>query len=467
MSNLFNILNITSSGMYTAQTAVEVTSHNIANINTPGYSKQSAVIETQIPAMGNGLLLGRGSVVTQVKRNEDRFLNYQVNKNTWLLGKLDAQTRYSEPLEEIFNEAYNEGLADGLSDFFQSLQDLASAPEGQAERTAVLGRAKTIVGRFHMLDSRLSDVAESADDEIGYAINDVNRIVSQIAELNNKVSTLEGTGHNANDFRAQRTASLAELAELIDYSYFEDDNGMINVQVGNGRPLVEGILGGKLVGVNNPANGNYKDVYFEDANGNQSNITSFIENGTIAGAIDVRDNTIGNLKTQLDEIAYAMVTEFNTQHASGFNLNGATGQDFFTALGSSTNAAQLIEIDPAVLGDVNNIAAGLTNAPGDNQNANLLSAIENSEILNGGTWTLQDQYSAMVSDIGTVAQNAQLNYAHQESVANQVINVRESIAGVSLEEEMANLVKFQESYSASAKMFQAVSEMVQILMSIE
>lgn len=461
---LSGILNTATSSLFTMQSAIEVAGHNIANINTPGYARQELIFQPSAPIRSGAVYIGRGVNVQQVQSNQDRYLNYQLFQNNSLLGSLQSEAMYAGSLQEIFNESEDEGLSVALNEFFESLHDLSTTPEGQAERTSVVGMAESLVNMFHSIDSRLDEIAGSANNEVRYTLDDINGLAASIASLNEQIMNMEGSGQNANDFRSQRTLLMEELAQRIDYDYFEDDKGMVNIMVGNGMPLVEGTTNGSLVTSQNSSNNNYYDVYFEGVHGNRFNITNDIEGGSLNGSLTIRDEVVGRLKQENDEMAWTLANEFNAQHQAGYSLNGTTGIDFFAPMGpTSDGAAASIEISVDILADVNNIAAGEIDAPGDNKNALALAQMQNSALFNGGTWTFQEQYSSIVARVGSETSQVTSSYQYQESVTAQIAYSKEAITGVSLEEEMANLIQFQESYEASARLFNTVSEMMDTL----
>lgn len=461
---LNGILNTATSSLFTMQSAIEVTGHNIANINTPGYARQELVFQPSAPIRSGSVFIGRGVDVLNVRGNQDRFINFQMCRNNSLLGSLETQTMHAGSLQEIFNESIDEGLSCSLNDFFESFQDLSTNPEGQAERTSVVGMAESLVNMFHSVDSRLDEIASAANKEVRYTLESINSLAESIASVNAQILSLENSGQNANDFRSQRTRLMEELAQKIDYDYFEDDNGMVTIMVGNGMPLVEGTNNASLVTSQNASNNNYYDVYFKGIHGNQFNVTNDIAGGSLNGALTIRDDILRRLKEEVDEMAWTIATEFNAQHQAGYTLNGTTGIDFFQTMGpSSEGAAASIQIGADVLADVNNIAAASSNAPGDNQNALALAQMQDAALFNGGTWTFQEQYSSIVARVGSETRQVSTSYQYQQSVTDQIAYSREAIAGVSLEEEMANLIQYQESYEASARLFNTVSEMMETL----
>ncbi|MCL4236086.1 MAG: flagellar hook-associated protein FlgK [Deltaproteobacteria bacterium] len=461
MAGITGVLSIASRALWASQMGVEVTSHNIANMNTEGFVRQSLVLTPEVPIQSAGLFLGTGVQVADIKSVQDRYLNYQMFVATSLLGFRNAQSDGLTTLQEIFNESDETGLSVDLGDFFASWQDLSASPESEAPRVGVVGAARVVVNQFHLMNERLREVQSSANNAVRDYVTQINNLARQISELNDKISAIEVSGQSAGDFRATRTQSMKELAELVDYHTFEDSRGQATIILAGGSPLVESNTVGSLRLTGNVDG--FHDVQFVSASGQAINVTSRIAGGTLGGALVTRDTHARNLLNRLDEMAYELVTAVNTQHAAGFGLNGSTGLDFFAPLASAAGASRLIDVDPLITADSNNIAASVSGSPGDNQNAIAVAAIENALIFNGGTWTFQDAYSSIVGEIGVDAQAALRDVSHQQNMTNQIVNLRESVVGVSLEEEMSNLMKYQFSYQASSRLFSVVDEMLQTL----
>ncbi len=461
MAGISGVLSIASRALWASQMGVEVTSHNIANMNTEGYIRQSLVLAPEVPIQSAGLFLGTGVQVADISAVQDRYLNYQMYVATSLLGFRNAESDGLTTLQEIFNESDEVGLSVDLGDFFASWQDLSANPENEAPRVGVVGAARVVVNQFHLMNERLRDVQSSANSAVKEYVAQINNLARQIAELNDKVAAIEVSGQSAGDFRATRTQRMKELAELVDFHTFEDGRGQATIILAGGSPLVESNTVGSLQLQGN-IDGFY-DVHFVSAGGQSNDITSGISGGKLGGALVTRDTHARNLIDRLDEMAYEFANAVNAQHAAGFGLNGSTGLDFFAPLASATDASRLIEIDPLITADSNNIAASASGSPGDNQNAIAIAAIENALIFNGGTWTFQDNFSSIVGEIGVDAQAAVRDVSHQQNMTNQIVNLRESLVGVSIEEEMSNLMKYQFAYQASSRLFTVVDEMLQTL----
>lgn len=467
MSNIFSLLNMTSQSMMASQVGVSVTSHNIANVDTPGYSRQTPLYNNRTDVLGKGgILLGAGVNVSGVRAVESRFLNNQINTSTFNMGKMGVLARGSDLMQEIFNEVDEGGISGRFSNFFDSLQSLANHPEGQAERNSVLSSAQSLVQQFNRASERIQDVREAMDQEVRYSVSEVNRLSTEIAFLNKKIAEVEGSGQTANDFRNNRAALLEELAVHIDFHEFEDDLGMVTVYISSGLPIVSEGTANSLATVNNGLDNSMAEIQFKDSNGNRTDITDRIEGGKLAGALHIRDTQALDMAERLDELAYGLVEQFNAIHSGGYGLDHSTGTNFFMPLAGPEGASRLIAINPEIEQNINKIAAAQVDEEGDNRNALVLAGLQTDLTMNGGTWTFSDYYAAMVGDVGHAANEDIVSYNHQTGITEQLMAYRESVVGVSLEEEMANLIKYQSSYQAAAKLMNSVSELIDILMSL-
>jgi flagellar hook-associated protein 1 FlgK len=274
---------------------------------------------------------------------------------------------------------------------------------------------------------------------------------------------MEQTGFVANDLRDRREQTLKDLSELINFTSIEEPGGQVRVTLGDGNILV-GTPGnpafGQLTTTVNAVTG-FDDIAWDAAPGVP--INGSISAGKMAGWLETRDTIAAGYITQLDALAADLITTLNAQHAAGFNLNGNTGVAFFTGTDASD-----IGINPAVAADPAAIAAAgdLAGVPGGNGNALAIANIRSALTMNGGTATYDDYYNGMISNIGIKTAEAQFNHDFHQDALQQFENFRDSISGVSLDEEMINMVKFQQTYAASAKIITTVDEMLTTLMNM-
>ncbi|MDY6791212.1 MAG: flagellar hook-associated protein FlgK [Thermodesulfobacteriota bacterium] len=459
MSNIIGLLDLGRGALLAHQQAISITGHNIANVNTPGYSRQRVNLSTNPGLTSSPGQIGAGVKASDIQRIYDQFLGSQINAESYNLGKWEAQTSSLERVEIVFDETTGFGLNQAMGDFFNAWQDLTNNPEGHTERQMLVAKSEIMAETFNKISSDLNQLQNDMDSSIEGAVSEINTMAGQISDLNAKISDIEKSGQNANDLRDKRDLYLKELSSMIDISTFEGNDGQVTVLVGNGKPLVQPPYSLSLSTVTNASG--HQNVVWVDRDGNNVDITNDISGGKLKGWLEVRDVAIEDYKTRLDNVASSIIAEVNNLHGLGFDLNGIAGGAFFTGTSASD-----IAIDTNIVNNVNLIAASGTGAPGDNSNAIAIANLQNSLLMSGGTATYDDFYNSLVSDVGIAVQFAQTNYDHQTAMVANLDNYRESISGVSLDEEMVNLVKFQHAYDAAAKLITAVDEMMNTVMNM-
>lgn len=463
MSDLNGILSIAGQALITQQQAISVTSHNIANVNTPGYSRQKLVMTTSPPVNSEVGPMGTGVSAVEIERIYDRFVNAQINNESQELGRWDAQKNGVESLEMIFNEAYGYGLSEAMSEYWNAWQALSNNPAGGTERQVLVTRGQILASTFNKLDSDLTQSQRDQDLAIEETVTEVNRLAAQLVDLNQKIVSSETGTQNANDYRDQRDLVLKKLSELIDINEFENADGSVSVLIADGRPLVSGTTSWQLSTQVNVSG--LQDVVWLDNAGGPVIINNDISAGKLKGWLETRDVLIPDYLNRLDTLAQTLVTEVNNLHQTGFDLNGIVGEVFFDGTGTAAD----IEVNANIVGDPNLIAASfdpapLASTPGDNRNAVEIAKLQHQLLMNGNTATFNDYYSSLISDVGNEVLKSDSYYTHQSEMVAQLDNYRESISGVSLDEEMINLIKFQNAYAAAAKLVTTADEMMQTVL---
>ncbi len=320
----------------TAQRALAVTGQNISNVNTPGYSRQEAVITEARSQDGNPGQIGTGAQVTEIRRITDQFLENQVNVSAQKLGQFDSYRTALFRIQSLFSDSNNQGIGAGLNDFFSALQDVATNPSDLAARNVLLSKAAALAGQVNQAAATLSDERKSIDSQISQTIGEVNSLTTQIADLNVKIADATARAQNANDLRDQRGKLLNDLGERIAITTFEDSTGQVSVFTGRGQLLVDKQTTRSLSGVARSDNGGMLDVSYTIGSGSAQDISSLITGGRLRGLLDARDTVIPSQQSALDKLAAGLVTEVNQQHRQGYGLDGSTGQDFFSTLSVTT-----------------------------------------------------------------------------------------------------------------------------------
>lgn len=450
-------LNSGRTSLQTNQKAIEITGLNVANVNTEGYSRQTPNL-TPYPALNFGdFFIGTGVTVGSVGRSHDVFLDGQIKDK---FSEVGLESSMANPLAELERVV---GIGDGsLSDefdqFFDSWRQLSTNPGGEVERQMVLQRGELIGNAFTNVYNETQQVVKNINNTIISKIDGVNLRLDEIAQLNNRISAIEMSGQEANSDRDRRDMLLKDISESIGARGFETSIGTVSVQLANGMPLVEGDKATHITAVYSGT-----DVNLElDFGTTNIPLDRTALGGEFRGLYEVRDVMVPDVVNRLDQLAFTFATEVNTMHQAGTDLNGNPGQDFFVppaaVAGSSSSLAMNIS-------STAEIAAGTSGAPGDNTNALSLLQLEQQQTI--GSDTFVSYYGKMVSTIGVeAARNRQAQEGYQDSLI-QLQNMRDGIDGVSLEDEMINLMKYQKGFEASAKFLATVDEMMGTLLTLK
>lgn len=454
MGTLTAGLNISLQSLLAEQTAIQTTSNNIANVNTPGYSRQVANFADTTPVQIGGLTLGTGVQISDVTSLRDSILDLRVNQETQQQGQLNAFLTSGQQIQGLFNETSGAGLQAPLTAFFSSLSQLSANPSDLNVRQGVISAAQNLASAFNQTSANLSSLQSSADRGVTQSVSQINTLTSQIAAVNSQVATATSSGQNPGPFVDQRQQLLNQLSNLVDISEINAGNGSLTITTSNGAPLVVGAQSFQLTTQTDATTGQ------QDVISQGSNITAKITSGQLAGQIQIRDQETPSIQTSLDTLASSLATSVNTQNQAGFDLNGAAGGNIFTpppAGGVGAAASLSVAItDPAKIAASGGPAPG---SSGDNTNANALLAIQNQAIAGGQTPL--NYYSGLVFKIGSDVSTAQSNSQAGGLVLQQLQNLQQGVSGVDINEESANLIRFQNAYQASAQVTGIIDQLLQ------
>ncbi|GKS59186.1 flagellar hook-associated protein 1 [Nitrospira sp.] len=461
--SLTSIFDIGTSGLFAAQKALGVTSHNIANVHTPGYSRQQAVLAEQRPVDGRPGQVGTGVEVTEIRRQVDQFVERSLLSSRQQLGEFTASRSGLLQVEGTLSPSSEVGIATGLNEFFQAVQDVSTNPADPTARTVLLSKATSLTTRLNQTAVELDRQRVQVDAEVRQSIDDINGLTTKIAGLNQEITIAEAGGQHANDLRDQRGRLIGDLANLLNVATIEDQTGQLSVFAGNGQVLVTGGQTFQLVGVPNVTNGGVVDVRYDSGTGPVTDLTSVIDSGRLKGLLDVRDRTIPNSLASLDTLASTLVTEVNTVNRAGFGLDGSTNVNLFTPTGTAAR-----DIAVAVT-DGQQIAASSTAAgvPGNNANTLAMATLQTTSIAALGSKTFNGYFSQLVSGVGAQSKSADQDLQAQELVDEQLQARRAEVSGVSLDEELVNMIQQQRAYQAASKVIVTADEMLQTLLSLK
>ncbi len=479
MRSSFYGFEIAKTGLYASQRAIDLTGHNIANANTVGYTRQRLMLSNQELVAGRERFQeivtgysGAGVRMDGVEQIRNSFLDVQYRRENSTKEMWSTRSDALSYIEDIYGETNNTGLSTAINDFFKSVHTLTMNPESKEYRTNVMQSALKMTDAFQHIAQQLSDKQADMNEAVRVSTIQINDFADSIASLNDQIFRYELAGERANDLRDQRNNLLDELSNIVNYSFSEDADGMVSVNLG-GTLLVDRTTVNHLMTVPNPANNGMLDVTW-------SNATPYAPTtGRLKAYLDLRDgNTEDNigipyLMARLDTLASSIATEFNAVHNAGWTYpdttNGnvsATGVDFFEEPAGGVTGFNF-SISTAIRDSVYNIAAAgsqIVDATGRGDNTNALVMVELQNRINLPViGSLEGYLKGYVAEIGAEASHANEMLSSEQALVNSLINQRESVSGVSVDEEMTNLMKFQHSYAASARVITTIDEYLDML----
>lgn len=451
MGTLSASLSIALQALNAEQGAVAVTSNNIANVNTPDYARQVPVFEENPPLADGSLEFGTGVTLEQAQTIRDNILQIRIDQENQQSGQLNSFVNSMNQLQALFNEDSGAGLQTPLSNFFSAWQQLSTDPTNLNYRQNVITAAQSLTDAFHQISSSLATQQSNLNLSVQQTVQQVNTLTAQIAQLNGQVATLSGAGEDPSGLMNQRDQLIEQLSNLVDVNYVDAGNNGLTLTTTSGAPLVVGNQSFSLTVAADPTTG-FSDVYSQG-----TNITANISSGQLAGELQMRDQQVPSVLGNLDTLAAGLANAVNAQSLLGTDLNGNPGQDFFVPPpASGQGAAEALAV---AISDPSQISASLDGTTGGNGNANAIAALANQAIVAGETPTAF--YADMVSGIGDTLSNAQSEQSANQLVLQQLDSQRGALSGVSLNEEAANLMRYQQAYDAAARVVTIISDLTQ------
>lgn len=514
MGQSFFGFNVAVRGLYTAQRNLDVINHNVNNINTPGYSRQKTVqtASTPIPLFDRTGMLGTGSEVVSVERVRDEYLDYKYWSENVYYGEWNTRKSLLSDMEVTFNEPSDSGFNVVMNDFFDSLQELAKDPGSDAVRALVREQGVTLANYFNNIASHFEELQVDINNQIKTKVSEINSLGAQISQLNKQIYTSELEGNTANDLRDQRTLLIDNLSKLVNIDANEivvgklpngrdDKHMMITI---SGKAFVDNFECSKLCVKQrtdklneNEDVPNLYEVEWED--GNSLNI----KGGELRGMLDIRDGNDGENGSprykgipfyirKMNEFVRTFAKAFNegivgtdvvAGHTDGYGSNGNTGLRFFALRGTDNkpvSSADLIDsadidacyekitaknfaVSSDIIDDFRNIATSdALGEIGNIENLNSIIKIRNNiHMFKEGA--PEDFMKSVITTLAIDSQQAVRLSSNHENMVRQITNQRLSDSGVSLDEEMSNLVKHQQAYAAAAQMINTMAEIYDIL----
>ncbi|MDD9950736.1 MAG: flagellar hook-associated protein FlgK [Zetaproteobacteria bacterium] len=470
---MYHILNIGSESLFANRQGIDTTAHNIANAQTEGYSRQRVEITQRKPLDRHGIIIGNGVYVGNIQRSHNRLLEKQLNMAQTDKGDSETRLETLQKIGSIFSPEIDRNISAALQKFFSAWQDLSKYPEEVTVRTQLKEQAENLADTFQSVDSDLKEQRHAINEEIHQTVDKITNRVQSIAHLNKQIREMEvGVSNESNDLRDQRDRNLRELSEMIDIHYYVDKDGMTTVHGPGGTLLVERGHGATLEVTKNPQNHGLYDIQvlgFEKRS--MREVTHHISGGKLNALLRVRDQSLAGVLSKVNHMADTLITQMNQIHRQGYGIGdyrGLNQVDFFKPLAPELDAAQNIQLSDAIVGSTDAIAAGsVPHSVGDNVIANQVIRLQEDRLFYDGKATLDQYYGDMVGNLGLeTVRIGQLKEADAIIYADLQAK-RESVSGVSLDEEASNLIRWQTAFTASSKVITTVDEMFETVLGLK
>lgn len=489
-------LYIAMTGLFAQKKSIDVTAHNIANASTPGYTRQRAELCTKEPWPTPGLnmpggagQLGTGVQVKTIKRMRDQFLDPQIRQQALLQGEWEQRNDALSQVETIFMELSDNGLNSVLDKFWDDWNQLSKFPDSLPVRTTVVEASVTLADTIRHTYSQLQTLQSDLNEGIGIKVDHANSLLTQIADLNKQIQTVSVSGLSPNDLLDRIDTLLDELNNTVSAKVSIQSDHTVKVMIG-GMNAVDGFRSTSLTAVADDQ-GMYQ-VGIDLGRGNSAILEWSDLGGELQGLAQARDVDAAGYMKSLDQLAVALSTQVNEAHMKGYGLEGETDVPFFVGDGGEVTYAE----DPNLVSGASSIyvnsyinanpqriaaAGGLSDtgekpakpAPGDAENALLIYQLRDKEIpikdaagVVVSSGTINNFYKSMISKLGVAADQAGNMVKNQEALVAQLNNRKEAISGVSLDEEMTNMIQYQSAYMAAAKLVNVIDEMTRILINL-
>lgn len=471
MAGSVNMFNIGKSGLMVSKQSMTTTGHNISNVNTEGYSRQN-VDQTAGPTVSNArLTFGTGAWAKSVTRVSDEYLERRIQGEHKNFANVEEKDVYLQQTEQIFNESNNDGLNRIATRFFNEFRKLSTDPASTAIRASVRESSAQLTADVNRMDKELKDVARNIDNRIEGYVREVNSLAKEIRDLNLLIEKAQMGGGQSPDLLDKRDLALKRLGAMADISTSTDNNGRVTVTMAGKVGIVVGENVNELQVMRTPpdaATGKKEgalDIFVREPV--PTKLTDKLRTGRLGGLLEVRDQDIAAAQDRINSIAYLISKEVNNLHRQGFGLDGQGGRAFFQEPSSMESAAEMMRISGEIEGSLDAIAAAKdSGAQSDNRMAIALSGLGEIKGIAGDTnSSILDSYNGMVSELAVKTGANKRSLVFQKDVLTQLENVRESLVGVNLDEETANLVRFQHAYAASAKVLSVADELMQTVLS--
>jgi flagellar hook-associated protein 1 FlgK len=449
MPGLVQGLEIARRALLAQQSALNVTGNNLANLATPGYTRQSAVLVPTPSERTPEGILGTGVRMDGIQRTRDIFLDAQIRSEMGLSGRWQSRSDLLSRVEEVVDEPSDTGLGNLLDEFWNSWLDLSNQPEDSAARAVVVQRGQSLAEGLRQQDTRLKNLIEATDSDIEQRVDHLNSLFQEVANLNVQIADAEVTGGTEANLRDRRDQILDELARTAGTSTINRSDGSVVVRMG-GRSIVEGNSALPIT-IRRVSDGDA--IRLEILLGQDKTAPAYLS-GELAGVLEVREQILPDFMKKTDDLARTLTESVNRLHEAG-----PSRLPFFRG-----DSAGTLEVAPEVADDTSQVNAGSSGDAGDNDIAIAIAGLRDARVLNRGTSTISGAYRSLVGELGSLGQQAESMTENQNAAVQSLEARRQSVVGVNLDEELTRMVTTQKAYEAAARVFSACEDMLDTLL---
>lgn len=454
MGGLFGAIQVSLQNLSNMQTALSVVNENVANVNTPGYSRKRIIYAPGPYEQRTFGMIGTGAEIERVESIRDLFLESRIGQEYQAKGFFEGQQFGVSQLETIVAATDGSGVPDQLSKFFDSFLELAGDPSSSSLRQVAITEGQQLAQRIRSSAARLDALDEANRARVEDSVNTVNGLLNDIAKINVKLQPLLQQGLDGGPLYDERQQLLYQLNEEMSVQVSEDQSYNMVISTTSGRLL---LMGTDVTGMSAQQTMDGMAILHEG-----TDISSEINSGKMGGLLDFQKSTLASTRSALNSLAAELVATVNAAHQNGIDLDGNAGGDFFTA--TAGNEARTISV---ALTDFRKLAAAAPGTGvGDGTNAQALADLRDLKVAGLDNETFGDYYSQIVFEVGMASKGIQSNLDLQDQILQQLENQRESVSGVSLDEEAVNLMQYQRSYQASSKLLQVLDELLKETLNI-
>lgn len=453
MASILSILGVARDAMLAQTAGLDVTGQNIANVSTPGYVRRRAILEARSNRGGpEGGVYFRG-----IQRTFDRFAQARVVSESGLRGAARARAGALSALQSIVAPDGGPNIGDRVNALFGAFNQLALKPDDPTARAAVLAKADDLAAAFHDTAAQLGNAKGELFQSAVATGGEINERLTEIAELNQKIGEATAQGDPAADLRDQRDKLIGEVGDRMQVQAVEDASGKMTL-LSSGSVLVEGDQASSVqVGL---AQSGALQISIARPGGAVVDVTAKVTSGTLGGLREARDVDLPALQQNLDQLAYDLAGAVNGVHAAGVGLDGVGGRPLFAPPAAVQGAAYGFAVDPSVAGQPSHLAAAKTaaNLPGGNDVALQLAQLAGQPLGAGGTPS--ERFASLCGELGAEQLGAEQDLALRDGTVAQAEALRDSASGVSLDEEMVELTRYQRAFEASMKVLRTADELL-------